>query len=132
VSLVPDDTHDSASGEGGGARLLPVPSRLVRDAVIHMTNEQPLVVDLFGLPTASDTALVCTNLRTLSGKRPVFADASDSVFLFPLAHVRFVEIPAASSGRAPADDAARHVSEGAAEESELEIDEGFLRRVREA
>lgn len=111
--------------------LLPVPSRIVRDAVIHMANDQPLVADLFGMPTAADTAIVCTNLRTLAGKRPVFVDAGDSVFLFPLAHIRFVEIPAASSGHVTAGDAeAAGTKPG--EEPELEIDESFLRRVREA
>lgn len=112
--------------------LLPVPSRVVRDVVIHMTNEQPLLADLFGLPTTTDTAIVCTNLRTLGGKRPVFVDAADSVFVFPLMHIRFVEIPAASSGRVGAGEGAERGAARPFEEPELEIDESFLRRVRDA
>lgn len=110
----------------------PAPTRIVRNAVIHVSNDQPLVADLFGMPSAADVALVCTNLRTLDGKPPVFVDAPDSVFVFPLAHIRFVEIPAASSGHARVDEEARGRPAGLVDEPELEIDEGFLRRVREA
>jgi hypothetical protein len=59
---------------------------------------RPLLVDLFSLPTSADGCVVCTNVRTLAGKRPLFVDRSDSFFLFPLPHVRFVEIPASAAG----------------------------------
>lgn len=107
---------------------------MIRDAVIHMSNEQPLLADLYGIPSPADVALLCTRLRTLNGKRPVFADNVDSVFLFPLAHIRFVEIPPGSTeeagGEAPALTAGdRQEPE---REVELEIDEELLRRIREA
>ena len=108
---------------------------MIRNAVIHLANEQPLVADLFEMPTSSDVALVCTNLRMLNGQRPVFIDAIDSVFLFPLVHIRFVEIPSRATGTvARADEAAPAVvvpSGDAAPEPDLELDEDFLRRVRE-
>ena len=44
------------------------------------------------MPTAADVAVICTNLREMNGNRPVFADAIDSVFVFPLMHIRFIEI----------------------------------------
>ena len=47
-------------------------------------------------PRPSTSALRCTNLRTLDGKRPVFIDDIKAVFFFPYLHIRFVEIPAAS------------------------------------
>ena len=112
---------------------------MIHNAVLHINNEQPLMADLFELPEAGDVGLRCTNLRTLNGKRPVFADDSASVFFFPYLHIRFVEIPpAAMAGTALADSlpVAVAVSGGAeapaaAEDEDLEIDEDFLRRIRE-
>ena len=129
---------------------------MIRNAVIHILNEQPLLADLLEEPTARDLTLICTNLRTLNGTRPVFVDAIDSLFVLPLSIVRFVEIPAGSrgatapavdggSGATPAPEAAAEPgpmpaltpAPGAGSESvpesepELEIDEDFLRRVRE-
>ena len=109
---------------------------MVRDVVVHLLNEQPLVADLFALPTPSDTGLLCTNLRTLAGKRPVFVDASASVFFFPYAHIRFVEVRPGSEGAPDTSGSeARRDAELPApspEPEDLEIDEDFLRRVREA
>lgn len=100
----------------------------IRNAVIHMQSDQPLVADLFATPSPSDSGLLCTNLRTLAGKRPVFADDMRSVFFFPYHHIRFVEILPADSGPgllgAPA--------AAAADEPDLEMDEDLLRRIREA
>ena len=56
---------------------------MIRNAVIHISNEQPLTADLFGLPTASDAGLLCTNLRMMDGKRPVFIDNIAATFFFP-------------------------------------------------
>jgi hypothetical protein len=69
---------------------------VIRNVVIHMNNEQPLMADLRGLPTASDACLMCTNLRYLNGKKPTFIDHIESWFLLPLGMVRFVEVPQAS------------------------------------
>jgi len=60
-----------------------------------MNGEQPLLVDLRTLPSASDACVVCTNVRYMNGKKPTFIDAIDSWFLIPLLMVRFVEVPAA-------------------------------------
>jgi hypothetical protein len=121
---------------------------VIRDAVLHINNEQPLLADLFEAPSPGDVGLRCTNLRSLNGKRPVFVDDIASIFFFPYLHIRFVEIPpGAISGSDPglalateeADDRAGRVaadgSDGSAEEVEaegdLEIDEEFLRKIRE-
>ena len=124
---------------------------VIRNACIHINNEQPLLADLFAMPDPRDLALVCTNLRSMNGSRPVFVDATDSVFVFPYSHIRFVEVPAAAADR-PADaapdraTAARipHRPESVeavhsvkvavppdGTDAELEIDEDFLRRIRE-
>jgi hypothetical protein len=97
---------------------------VIRNAVLHLNNEQPMLADLFELPATADIVLRCTNLRTLNGKRPVFVDDSAAVFFFPYLHIRFVEIPPSSNGSANAGTAAEP-------EEDLEIDEDFLRRIRE-
>jgi hypothetical protein len=99
------------------------------------------MADLFELPTAMDVGLRCTNLRTMNGSRPIFADDSASVFFFPMVLMRFVEIPPASlSGldlpmpvavAAALPSAPTAEPEEAEPEGELEIDEDFLRRIRE-
>jgi hypothetical protein len=118
---------------------------VIRDAILHIMNEQPLLADLFEAPNPGDVGLRCTNLRTLNGKRPVFVDDSASIFFFPYLHIRFLEIPpGAVSGSDPgsaletvdadsAADARRQADTPPADvEPELEIDEDFLRRIREA
>jgi len=108
---------------------------MIRNAVIHLLNEQPVLADLYDMPQALDQGLLCTNLRTMDGKRPVFIEKMDGVFFFPYLHVRFLEIPPASTGLAeiesPAD--AGQSAEPAVEEAEAddELDEDFLRRIRE-
>lgn len=115
---------------------------VIRNAVLHLPNEQPLLADLFELPSAGDVGLRCTNLRQLDGKRPIFVDDSASVFVFPYVFVRFVEIPpAAVAGTELADQmpvpVASSVTSGAGtvpaadDDGDLEIDEDFLRRIRE-
>ena len=117
---------------------------MIRNVVLHINNEQPLLADLYEAPSPGDVGLRCTNLRQLNGKRPVFVDDMKSVFFFPYLHIRFVEIPPAAMAGADsslatidddAEDAGSH-GRGAPPlpeaEPDLEIDEDFLRRVREA
>jgi hypothetical protein len=115
---------------------------VIRNAVIHIMNEQPMLADLFEAPAPGDVGLRCTNLRTLNGKRPVFVDDMASIFFFPYLHIRFVEIPPGAvtgSDQSMAVDFAQAAvatppvpSEPEPEpEPDLEIDEDFLRRIRE-
>jgi hypothetical protein len=126
---------------------------MIKNTVIHLAGEQPLLADLYRMPDPGDVALVCTNLRQKNGERPIFADEIGSTFVFPLVFVRFVEIPAAAmvgvptagpesgvlalgtgqgdvaaaaAGRAPA-----AASAAPAADADLEIDEDFLRRIRD-
>jgi len=96
-------------------------------AILHLIGDQPLAVELESLPSPGDTTLVCRNVRTVDGKRPVFIDHSESTFVFPYNQVRFVEIPQEGE---PGSAAPPPVAE--AEPEDLEIDEDFLRRIREA
>jgi hypothetical protein len=126
---------------------------VIRDVILHVNGEQPLLADLFEAPSPGDVGLRCTNLRQMNGKRPVFVDDIASIFFFPYLHLRFVEIPPAaiSDGDSsmaiatedvgeprrrhePAASAGAPAPEPEPEpepEADLEIDEDFLRRIRE-
>ena len=112
---------------------------MIRDVVLHINNEQPLRADLFELPEGDTTLLRCTNVRTMNGTRPVYIDDLNSIIFFPMVHLRFIEILPATQG-------AEHLALGPGEErvpveagvakerpeEDLQIDEDFLRRVRDA
>jgi hypothetical protein len=114
---------------------------VIRNVILHIDKEQPLMADLFEAPSPSDVGLRCTNLRQMNGKRPVFVDDVHAIFFFPYLHIRFVEIPPGamsgsdSSGALMIDEAYDHQAVAPAPEAEpepeLEIDEDFLRRIRE-
>jgi hypothetical protein len=107
---------------------------VIRNAVVHLTGEQPVTVDLFDLPKPGDALLVCTNMRTVDGRRPVFIDQVGSTFVLPYLHIRFIEIhperPDATAAEAAATEALAPAEPEA--DADLEIDEDFLRRIREA
>ncbi len=112
---------------------------VIRNAVLHIANEQPLLCDLFEMPNPADVALRCTNLRMLDGKRPIFIDDIRGVFVFPYLHIRFIEVSPAEAAAAglpvevPVAVAVGgpHTPVPADDDGELEIDEDFLRRIRE-
>lgn len=139
---------------------------MIRNVCIHVSNEQPLLADLYDVPTAADAGLLCTNVRMLDGKRPVFIDSIEASFFFPYHVIRFIEIPVGaleehvpapaagrgSAGRRSARDGGRgnghapaavesrlpvpvvepHADAADADDDlELEIDEGFLQRIRD-
>jgi hypothetical protein len=114
---------------------------VIRNAVLHIANEQPLLADIFEMPTNADVSLVCTNVRMLDGKKPLFIDHADSIFVFPYLTIRFIEIMPGSTAVLPEIGPgngvhAEPVPVGGPEpepepEPDLELDEDFLRRIRE-
>ena len=117
---------------------------MLKNAVLHLHNEQPLLADLLELPTPADVAVRMTNLRTLDGKRPIFVDDMRSVFVFAYHRISFIEIPPTSLVGTSVEDqlaiatpvtaavaAATNTAVGDDDDGELEIDEDFLRRIRE-
>ena len=109
---------------------------MIRNVVIHITNEQPLLADLYEMPTAADVSLICTNIRMPDGKKPIFIDNGSSVFVFPYLNIRFLEILAGSAtGLAdlPVDEpvAVGSPIDDGENEADLELDEDFLRRIRD-
>jgi hypothetical protein len=108
-------------------------SAMIRNVVVHLISEQPILADVLDAPQPGDATLICRNVRTLDGRRPVFVDRSDSTFVFPYTGIRFVEIPKTSLDLGDDDDGSLvAAAEPEAEPEELEIDEDFLRKVREA
>ena len=135
---------------------------MIRNVILHLHNELPMKADIEALPTAADAGLLCTNLRTLEGRKPISTEFLDSIFLMPYNIIRFIEIPRAAIHEAGLDEdlpsgpvelpaAASAVPEGttvivppapgsevdeaAAEEESLDplaLDEELLRRIREA
>jgi len=101
---------------------------MIRDVVIHLLNEQPLVADLSAMPLPGDLTLHCTNLRTMSRKRPVFVDDLASTIIVPFAQIRFLEIPTESPAGSETEQA---LALAASVPEDLELDEELLRRVRE-
>ena len=112
---------------------------MIRNVILHLNNEQPLRADIYEAPSPGDVGLRCTNWRQMNGKRPVFIDDSRSIFFFPYLNIRFVEIPPGTiTGGDPslALSADGHNLDGTPieptdPEPDLEIDEDFLRRIRE-
>ncbi len=133
---------------------------MIRNVVIHASNEQPLLCDLYGVPTPGDVGLVCTNLRTFDGKRPIFIDTITATFFFPYHGIRFLEIPPnelalhmteggsmpafrgegvprdPGDARLPARVGGPGAGAGTPEiddlDLEIEVDEDFLQRIRDA
>ncbi|CAN5807490.1 hypothetical protein BH24CHL6_BH24CHL6_01230 [soil metagenome] len=66
---------------------------MIKNAVLHPVGEQPMLVDLLVSPKPSDISLLCTNLRTIDGKKPRSVDKPDGLFVIPLGTLRFVEVP---------------------------------------
>ena len=109
---------------------------MIRDAVIHLLSEQPVIADLLEMPSPGDVTLLCTNLRTKDGKRPIFINRMESTFVFPYLHIRFIEIHPDASTEAEAVAGAASTAEAesavAVTEPDLEIDAAFLQRIRDA
>ena len=114
---------------------------MIRDVVLHLMSEQPLLADMDALPSPTDNLIICSNLRLMNGNRPIFVDESASTFVFPMEFVRFIEVPPkamAGFDRMGRPDPNRAALPAGAEvraapvvEVEPEIDEDFLQRVRD-
>ena len=65
---------------------------MIRNVVLHLQGELPMKADIESLPTAADAGLLCTNLRTMEGRKPLSTEFLDSVFLVPYNVIRFIEI----------------------------------------
>jgi hypothetical protein len=67
--------------------------RVIKNAILHLVGEQPMLADLVARPQPTDVGLLCTNLRTIDGKRPRSVEHPDALFVIPMATLRLLEIP---------------------------------------
>jgi len=101
---------------------------VIRNAVVHLVNDLPIMVDLEALPEAGDRSVRCTNVRTVDGKRPSFVHDQQATFVFPLGVIRMIE--AQTVERAAAVTVEEKPLELPAPEPDEEPDEDLLERIR--
>ena len=70
----------------------------------------------------------------MNGKTPIFIERREASFLFPLGQIRFVEIPEPVAPQRLETESPETAADTPVpvELPELEVDEDFLRRIREA
>ena len=64
----------------------------VRNVIIHLVNEDPIVADMEELPTANATCVFFTNPRKRDGKSVGWSSPGARAFIFPMARVNFIEV----------------------------------------
>ncbi len=77
---------------------------MIRNVILHLHGEKPMKAYIVSLPSAVDAGMLCTNLRTLEGRKPLATEYLDSVFLLPYNVIRFIEIPRAAIHEAGLDE----------------------------
>ena len=60
--------------------------------LIHMANEDAILADVEELPSASDQAVICSNIRRRDGKDVHYADAQAVTFVIPWHRINMVEV----------------------------------------
>jgi hypothetical protein len=81
---------------------------VIRNVILHLNNEQPLLADLYEAPSPGDVGLRCTNLRMMNGKRPVFVREGGSIGMVSVADDFFVAVtPSGHAACVGSDDAPR-------------------------
>lgn len=106
---------------------------MIRDVILHIHGELPMLADLDDLPGPADTTIRCTNIRTVDGKRPSFVENQRSTFVFSLAHIRHIEAPSLERATAAdeEEEALEHLEALPPDVGE-EPDEDLLERIRRA
>lgn len=108
---------------------------MIKGVVVHLSNELPIVVDMFEAPEAHAQSVRCTNVRTVDGKRPTFVHDPKATFVFPWHQIRLIELPPAATA-AQASDKRVALSEQPEQPPPLpepldeEPDEDLLARIR--
>ena len=60
--------------------------------LIHVANEDAILADIEELPSATDQAIFCTNIRRRDGKDVHYADAQAVSFMIPWHRINFLEV----------------------------------------
>lgn len=61
-------------------------------AIIHIMNEDPVVVEIDELPTVNDTLLIGKNPRRRDGKDVHYVEPDVTTVIWPWTRVNFLEI----------------------------------------
>jgi hypothetical protein len=104
---------------------------VIKNVIIHMANDLPILADLEQLPSGGDRSITCTNIRTTDGKRPAFVTDQHSTFVFPLSVIRLIE--ARKESLEPRSDALEPETAPVSAEPEVldeEPDEDLLAKIR--
>ncbi|MEA2677725.1 MAG: hypothetical protein QOJ81_1866 [Chloroflexota bacterium] len=116
---------------------------MIKSVILHLTNELPILVDLYEEPSPTALSVRCTNVRTVDGKRPSFIHDARATFYLPWQLIRLIEVPAGATpmpevdGRVVVSDPVGTVGhdpepldEPEAEPLDEEPDEELLARIR--
>jgi hypothetical protein len=106
---------------------------VITGVIVHLENDLPIVVDLEQLPQPTDRMIMCTNVRTVDGKRPSFVNDKHATYIFPLEVIRLIEAPpdGAASTAVAFDETPMPALPPALEEApDEEPDEDLLARIR--
>jgi len=61
-------------------------------AIVHISNQEPIVCDIDELPNPQDTILSMNNPRKRDGRDLEFLDSEVTTIIFPWAGIIYVEI----------------------------------------
>jgi hypothetical protein len=61
-------------------------------AVLHISNEEPILVDMEEIPDPTAQAVVCTNARKRDGREIHYVDREAVLLFFPWHRIGFIEI----------------------------------------
>ena len=61
-------------------------------AIVHISNQDPVVCDLEEMPNPSDTVLVMNNPRKRDGRDLEFIDSEVTTIMWPWSGITYVEI----------------------------------------
>ena len=60
--------------------------------IVHVTNEEPILIEVEKLPEPTDTCVIGMNPRKRSGKEVHYIDAEVNTVIFPWHRISFIEL----------------------------------------
>ena len=103
---------------------------VIPNAIVHLINDLPIMVDLDALPGPRDRSIRCTNVRTVDGKRPSFVLDQQATFVFPLSVIRLIEAQLGENAAQVVEPVDTRPQAEPTPELDEEPDEDLLERIR--
>jgi len=72
---------------------------MARTVIIHLTNQDPVVAEMEELPGPGATSIYFTNPRKRDKKPVEWATPGATAFVYPMAHVNFIEVMTSDEDR---------------------------------